>query len=229
MNISRTEARFKFAIFWWLVAALCGLTVATIGYGVGLWALGAFVGGFGTFVVAGVVLTWAFCHTDAEFSAMVAKKREAMAAMKPYRDANAAIVVPNRPKPGGPKVAPTVPKSTPKAAAAPAARVAPKADAAETSSPKPEAAPTAAQEKVGNGPAALSAPRAGGADDLKKIKGVGPKLEKQVNDLGIYHYDQIASWTAADVAWMDENLEGFKGRVSRDDWVAQARALAKEG
>ncbi|WP_172299902.1 NADH-quinone oxidoreductase subunit E [Pseudoruegeria sp. HB172150] len=81
----------------------------------------------------------------------------------------------------------------------------------------------------GTKPEALDAPRDGKADDLKKIKGVGPKLEKLLHSLGFYHYDQVANWTAAEVAWVDENLEGFKGRVSRDDWVSQARILAEGG
>ncbi len=78
-------------------------------------------------------------------------------------------------------------------------------------------------------PQAMEAPRDGGADDLKMIKGVGPKLEKLLNSLGIYHFDQIASWREEEIAWMDENLEGFKGRVSRDEWVEQARVLAAGG
>jgi predicted flap endonuclease-1-like 5' DNA nuclease len=83
-------------------------------------------------------------------------------------------------------------------------------------------------ENAGEGtrPEGLDAPRGGGADDLKLIKGVGPKLEGLLHDLGYYHYDQIANWTKAEVAWVDKNLKGFKGRVSRDGWVAQARALA---
>lgn len=75
-------------------------------------------------------------------------------------------------------------------------------------------------------PAALDGPRGGKADDLKLIKGVGPKLEALCNRLGFWHFDQIANWTAAEVAWVDDNLEGFKGRVSREDWIAQARDLA---
>lgn len=75
-------------------------------------------------------------------------------------------------------------------------------------------------------PSGLGGPRGGVADDLKRIKGVGPKLEGLLNGLGIYHFDQVAAWTEAEVAWVDENLEGFRGRVSRDDWVAQARVLA---
>lgn len=76
-------------------------------------------------------------------------------------------------------------------------------------------------------PEALSGPRDGQADDLKKIKGVGPKMEKLLNELGFYHYDQIANWTGAEVAWVDDNLKGFKGRVSRDNWVDQAKILAE--
>lgn len=78
-------------------------------------------------------------------------------------------------------------------------------------------------------PVFLETARDGTADDLKKIKGVGPKLEELLHSLGIYHFDQIASWTAPEVAWVDENLEGFKGRVSRDEWVEQARILAAGG
>lgn len=76
-------------------------------------------------------------------------------------------------------------------------------------------------------PKTLKGPRKSGADDLKQIKGVGPKLEKMLNDMGFYHFDQIAKWTAADIAWADENLQGFKGRVSRDDWAGQSKLLAE--
>ena len=78
----------------------------------------------------------------------------------------------------------------------------------------------------GTKPQALDAPRDGGADDLKRIKGIGPKLEKLCNSLGFYHFDQIAAWTADEVAWVDANLEGFRGRVSRDEWVKQAKLLS---
>jgi len=78
----------------------------------------------------------------------------------------------------------------------------------------------------GVAPATLDRPRDGGADDLKRIKGIGPKLEKLCNSKGFYHFDQIANWTPAEVAWVNENLVGFKGRVSRDNWVQQAHLLA---
>ena len=72
----------------------------------------------------------------------------------------------------------------------------------------------------------MKAPRKSGADDLKMIKGVGPKLEKTLNAMGFYHFDQVADWSADELAWVDQNLEGFKGRASRDDWIAKAKLLA---
>lgn len=78
-------------------------------------------------------------------------------------------------------------------------------------------------------PEGLAAPREGGADNLKEIKGVGPKLEQLLHGLGYFHFDQIANWTEAELAWVDDNLEGFKGRASRDNWVEQARILAAGG
>ena len=81
----------------------------------------------------------------------------------------------------------------------------------------------------GTKPATLSEARDGQPDDLKLISGIGLKMEELCNSLGFYHFDQIASWTADEVAWVDANLEGFKGRVSRDDWVEQAKVLASGG
>ena len=98
------------------------------------------------------------------------------------------------------------------------------ASAARKAEPAGKAAGTEAKAEAGP-PPALKALRGGKADDLKQIRGVGPKLEKVLNEMGIWHFDQIASWGSAEVAWMDANLKGFRGRVSRDDWVGQARAL----
>ena len=67
------------------------------------------------------------------------------------------------------------------------------------------------------------------ADDLKKIEGIGPVLEKLCNEMGVFHFDQIAAWGPAEVAWMNGNLKGFKGRVGRDKWVAQARLIGEIG
>jgi NADH-quinone oxidoreductase subunit E len=78
-------------------------------------------------------------------------------------------------------------------------------------------------------PALLSGVPFGGADDLKALEGVGPKLESLLNTLGVYHFSQIAAWTEAEVAWMDGAIEGFPGCVSRDGWVDQAKILASGG
>jgi NADH-quinone oxidoreductase subunit E len=69
-------------------------------------------------------------------------------------------------------------------------------------------------------------PKGGKADDLELIWGVGPKLREMLNDMGVWHFDQIASWTEKEIAWVDARLEGFKGRIHRDDWVEQAKKLA---
>ena len=78
-------------------------------------------------------------------------------------------------------------------------------------------------------PELLTAPRGGSGDDLKNIWGVGPKLESLLHGLGVFHYAQIASWTDENLRWIDQHLESFKGRASRDRWTAQAQVLARGG
>lgn len=96
---------------------------------------------------------------------------------------------------------------------------------------QPKASKPAAAAKTAEGtrPEALKEARGGAADNLKMIKGVGPKLEALLNKLGFYHFDQIANWSADEISWVDQNLEGFKGRVSRDEWSDQAKTLAAGG
>jgi len=106
------------------------------------------------------------------------------------------------------------PNATP--AATPAAKV-------------PANAATNAPAEIGTKPATLAAARGGKADDLTQISGVGPKLQALCQKLGFWHFDQIAAWTSAEIAWVDANLEGFKGRVTRDKWVVQAKVLAAGG
>lgn len=67
----------------------------------------------------------------------------------------------------------------------------------------------------------------GQADDLKRISGIGPMLEKLLNKHGVYYFWQIAEWTHDDVETMDNRLEVFKGRITRDNWVKQAETLAR--
>ena len=125
-----------------------------------------------------------------------------------------------------------------KAAAKPAAKAAKKAAPAKTAPAKAapakkatRAAPAkatpakAAVKKAG--PERLTKPK-GKADDLKLISGVGPKLEQTLNKLGFWHFAQIGKWTKKDIGIVDDELS-FKGRIERDDWVKQAKALAKGG
>lgn len=70
-------------------------------------------------------------------------------------------------------------------------------------------------------------PGASDKDDLKLISGVGPKLEDKLNELGVYRFEQIAAWTAQDVADFDKQLR-FHGRIERDGWIAQAKELAEK-
>jgi len=72
---------------------------------------------------------------------------------------------------------------------------------------------------------AVAAP-ADGADDLLKLKGVGPKLGALLTELGVTHYTQIAGWSDSDIAAIDAKLGNFKGRPVRDQWIDQAKYLA---
>ena len=78
---------------------------------------------------------------------------------------------------------------------------------------------------VAKRPKGLAAARDGKADKLQRISGVGPKLDKTLNSLGYFHFDQIASWNPDEVQWVDEHLR-FQGRINRDEWLAQAKLLA---
>lgn len=103
------------------------------------------------------------------------------------------------------------------AAAEPAPQAAAKAEVA--SAPKP-----ALTDK--NRPAGIEKPAA--PDDLKMISGVGPKIEATLNEIGIFTFAQVAAWKKAEREWVDAYLN-FRGRIERDDWVKQAKALAKGG
>ena len=131
--------------------------------------------------------------------------------------------------PPPPPVVPAVPAS---ATPAPAA-VAPVAAAAPTNAPVVTRVAKVADVPVKKaapaksvGPELLKRPR-GKADDLKLIWGVGPAFEKLLNKIGLWHFDQIAAWSAADIKHVDALLKGFHGRIARDEWVKQAKKLAK--
>lgn len=112
------------------------------------------------------------------------------------------------------------------------------ADAAAVAKPAaPSASPTtssaAASSPAGaaatpqpSKPSLFDKPRDGKGDDLGLIWGVGDKLHQKLNAMGIWHFDQIAKWTAAEVAWFEAAMDGFKGRIERDKWIEQCKKLA---
>lgn len=115
--------------------------------------------------------------------------------------------------------------------AARAARRKAKAEAQARAEAEAEAVAVAPEAVAPSGakPAGLSAPRAGQADDLQLIEGIGPKLEEVLHRWGVFHFDQIAGWGPAEVAYADTHVPRFKGRCSRDKWVAQAKIIVEEG
>lgn len=109
--------------------------------------------------------------------------------------------------------------------AAPAvAKPAPAPAPVPTPAPVAETAPAPAPEPVAPPPAPAAAPAS--ADDLSRIKGVGPKLVALLAELGVTSFAQIAAWSDADVSRIDDQLGRFKGRITRDQWIAQAQLLA---
>ncbi len=90
----------------------------------------------------------------------------------------------------------------------------------------PAAAPVALVDgHAGAKPKGLEAPRGGKADDLKRIRGIGKQNEGRLHALGIWHFDQVAAWSADEALWVGSYL-AFPGRIEREEWIAQAKVLA---
>ncbi len=102
----------------------------------------------------------------------------------------------------------------------------------------PRAAPSAARrlaaagsrdgpdpDGVGERLPRLATPRHGRADNLREIKGIGPKTESILHSLGIFHFDQIAAWGEAEIAWLDGRV-ATRGRILREQWIEQATLAA---
>lgn len=122
------------------------------------------------------------------------------------------------------------PAAAPAAAAAekPAKAPAAKKAAAPKKAKAAEAPAAEAAADEGTRPAnLLTEARGGKPDDLKKISGVGPKLEGTLQSIGVFHFDQIQDWGPAEIAYMDDKLS-FKGRIERDNWIEQAKTFAAE-
>ena len=94
--------------------------------------------------------------------------------------------------------------------------------------PKKKAAPKKAAAKK---PQVIykDGPTDGAPDDLKLIKGIGPKFEGDLNSKGIYYFRQIGAWKAADVKMVEALIDSIPGRIKRDEWVKQGKVLAKGG
>ena len=207
----------------WGIALLGGFLGAALLMVLAGWSFvqAVFAGGV-LFIFAGLVLSWLLCRPlpapgtvsiapkTADATPKKAATRPAPAAA-PSPAAEAAVVVKSTQLPGQDELSARKGEWKYDGAAAPAA------DAAPAEAPANDASPET-----------LSGPRDGGADNLKLLKGVGPKLEGTLNELGFYHFDQIAKWTAEDVAWVDTRLK-FKGRIERDGWIEQAKILAAGG
>lgn len=116
--------------------------------------------------------------------------------------------------------------ATASAAAATVAGLMSKPATAAPASAIPTAATASSTSNPGTKPAMLTAPRDGKADDLGLIWGVADKLEAKLNAVGIWHFDQVAKWTPAEILWVESNIEGMQGRVARDRWLEQCAKLA---
>lgn len=77
-------------------------------------------------------------------------------------------------------------------------------------------------------PRILTAALYGKKDNLRLIKGVGPKLENLLNENGVFYFWQVAEWSDRDIDIIDERLDVFKGRIGRDHWVRQADKLRRD-
>ncbi len=127
-----------------------------------------------------------------------------------------------------PAVSPPEPARVPEPqAAAPVAAPQPSAPVAAFEAPGVDAGTSGAGLAGATALTAIGIPAAlGAADDLLKIKGIGPKLNSMLNGLGVTRFDQIANWSAGDVDKVDDHLGEFKDRIGREEWIPQAKLLA---
>ena len=169
---------------------------------------------------------WSKCHLDdavlAEMEPVITQRDSAPKAKAkpsaPVALTQMATSTKTKPrKPVGAKAAATNKAAAKTSKSAPPEKALPKTSATRSSDVK---------AATDGRPAAIRKPAK--PDDLKMIAGVGPKLEGVLNGLGIYLFSQIAGWKKAEREWVDGYLK-FKGRIERDEWQKQAKALVKGG
>ncbi|KAB7616289.1 NADH:quinone oxidoreductase [Amylibacter sp. SFDW26] len=149
------------------------------------------------------------------------------AAAKAAPKAKAAAKPATAKKPAAKKAAPAKKTAAKSTSTAKTKTAAAKKPVAAKAAPKAKAAAKPAAAKKAS-PAKFYTKAPAKVDDLKLISGVGPKLEKTLNDIGVYKYEQVAVWKKADIKKVDDQLK-FKGRIERDNWMKQAKVLAKGG
>ncbi|MEP3233795.1 MAG: proton-conducting membrane transporter [Hyphomicrobiales bacterium] len=157
--------------------------------------------------------------------AATAAKPKPAPAPKPAPVAKAAPApkVVAKPKPAAKKPAAKKPAAAKPTGGATQANI--KASAVEMKIPKAQAAKAAEADAAGKRPLVLGAPLGSGKDNLKRVKGIGPVNEKNLNGLGIYHFSQISAWKQKEADWVGTFL-AFPGRIDREDWISQAKLLA---
>lgn len=114
---------------------------------------------------------------------------------------------------------------TPAQASRPAQPQALTSTAAQVAAPAVISTPTQSSTAADDRPASFYSSRPSQVDNLQRIKGIGPKLEGLLHELGVYQFAQVAKLTPSDVAWLDDRLN-FKGRIERDEWIRQAQQFA---
>lgn len=85
----------------------------------------------------------------------------------------------------------------------------------------------AIQGNIYNKPLIRSAPRPMGKDNLQEIEGIDKEMEDQLNELGIYHFDQIAKWSPKNCHWVEEHFTLEDNQVKESNWIEQAQGLSK--
>lgn len=188
--------------------------------------------------VAGCWLRSAFTPSET-----IEAKRElaGAAAQDPVSNEPAGISVLGRPDDGEPAVAgagsdsdsaPSAPVEKPKPGGGKAGKKSPSRKSVASKAARTKAAPGAKAKRTEKTDRVTSPARDDRTsevhDDLKKIKGIGRVIEGKLNAAGITSYAQIASWTKKDAAAFSEKLD-FQGRIERENWIAQAKVLAKRG
>lgn len=201
--MNKTSDKFFCTLVCLVIASLAGFASMAALMFVGGWSvMQALFAAAIVWAVLSVLLITMICNGSRETPEEARARVETEMAEAKARATGALI--PSAPKPAAPAPAP-----------APAA-------AATTPDPAPE--PTA-EPAPAEAPAAAAA---SGPDDLKLLKGVGPKLEQKLHANGVTSFAQIADWGPAEIADMDDKLS-FKGRIERDGWVDQAKTLASGG